>query len=337
MIDRREFVAGLAATASVAAIGLRGSPSAAEAPPEITTLRLYRPPTTLPGVCAAPQVIAEELLKAEGFTDVRYAVSSRVSAGRALAVGDVDLVMRFVGNFITQVDAGDPIVMLTGIHVGCYELFASDQIRSVRDLKGKTIGVTEPGSGSHLFLLSLLSYVGLDPNKDVTLVTKPQPEAMNLFAAGKLDAYQAFSEEVQELRTRKIGHVIMNSTTERPWSLYFCCGLAGNREFVRKYPIATKRAMRAILKASTMCALEPERVARFMVDRGFVTAPYEIALDTLKSLPYTKWRDYDPQDTVRFYAVRLREVGMIKSTPQKILAQGSDWRFINELKKELKG
>ena len=57
----------------------------------------------------------------------------------------------------------------------------------------------------------------------------------------------------------------------------------------------------------------------------------------MKELPYHKWRDYAPEDTVLFYALRLHEAGMIKSSPQKILAQGGDWRFHNELKKELKG
>jgi NitT/TauT family transport system substrate-binding protein len=57
----------------------------------------------------------------------------------------------------------------------------------------------------------------------------------------------------------------------------------------------------------------------------------------LKEIPYNKWRDYNQEDTVRFYALRLQEVGMVKSSPQKIIAQGTDWRFLNELKKELKG
>ena len=56
-----------------------------------------------------------------------------------------------------------------------------------------------------------------------------------------------------------------------------------------------------------------------------------------EGIPYGKWRQYDPEDTVRFYALRLREAGVIKSSPQKIIAQGTDWRFLNELKKELKG
>jgi len=56
----------------------------------------------------------------------------------------------------------------------------------------------------------------------------------------------------------------------------------------------------------------------------------------LKSLPYDRWRQVDPTDTVRFYAIRLHEVGMIKSTPETLIAQGTDWRFLNQLKKELK-
>ena len=264
MIHRREFITGLGATATSAAIGLNSSAGAAEPPPETITLRLQRPVKTLPGMCVAPQLVADDLLKLEGFTDVRYVATDTPQRAAGLAGGEIDLSMGFVGGWIKQVDAGDPIVMLTGVHVGCYELFAAERIRTIGDLRGKTIGVTELGSSRHLFLVSVLSYVGLNPNKDVTFVTKPQAESVKLFAEGKLDAYQAFSEEVQELRKRKIGHVIMSSTEERPWSQYFCCMLAGNREFVRARPVATKRAVRAILKASSVCALEagPRRALR---------------------------------------------------------------------------
>jgi len=105
---------------------------------------------------------------------------------------------------------------------------------------------------------------------------------------------------------------------------------------VQRNPAATKRAVRAILKATDVCALEPARAARTMVDRGFTKA-YDYALATMREIPYNRWREYDPEDTVRFYALRLREVGMLKNNPKKILADGTDWRFLNELKKELKG
>ena len=137
------------------------------------------------------------------------------------------------------------------------------------------------------------------------------------------------------MRAKKNGHVVVNSNVDRPWSTYFCCMVAGNREFVRKHPVATKRAVRAILKATNVCAAEPDRVARFLVDKGYAKRQ-DYALQALKDIPYNRWREYDPEDTIRFYALRLHEAGMIKSSPQKILAQGTDFRFLNELKKELK-
>jgi len=112
--------------------------------------------------------------------------------------------------------------------------------------------------------------------------------------------------------------------------------VSGNLEFVSKHPVATKRALRAILKAADLCAREPERAAQFLVEKEYAKR-YDYALEVMKDLPYSQWREYDPEDTLRFYALRLHEVGMIKSSPQKILAQGTDWRFFNELKKELKG
>jgi NitT/TauT family transport system substrate-binding protein len=129
--------------------------------------------------------------------------------------------------------------------------------------------------------------------------------------------------------------VAVNTSVDRPWSQYFCCVLAGNREFVRKYPVATKAVLRAILKATDLCATEPTRVARQIVEGGF-TPRYDYALQTFTEVPYDKWREYDAEDTIRFYALRLHEAGFIKSTPQKIIAEGTDWRFLDELKRELK-
>jgi NitT/TauT family transport system substrate-binding protein len=139
----------------------------------------------------------------------------------------------------------------------------------------------------------------------------------------------------QDLRARHIGQVVLNSAMDRPWSQYFCCMLAGNRDWVQKHPVATKRVLRAVLKAADLCVSDPPRVAQRLVDGGF-TPRYDYALQTLSELPYDKWREYDSEDTIRFYALRLHEAGMVKSSPQRIIADGTDWRFLNEVKRELK-
>jgi NitT/TauT family transport system substrate-binding protein len=80
---------------------------------------------------------------------------------------------------------------------------------------------------------------------------------------------------------------------------------------------------------------QPERVAQRLVEGGF-TARYDFALESIKAIPYAKWRDYNAEDTIRFYALRLHEAGLIKSTPNKLIAQATDLRFFNELRRELK-
>jgi NitT/TauT family transport system substrate-binding protein len=237
---------------------------------------------------------------------------------------------------ILRVEAGDPIVMLAGEHVGCFELLANESVRSIRDLKDRTVAVPDLDPSPYAFLASMVAYIGLDPRKDIRWVKHPAREAMRLLADGKIDAYLGFPTDPQEFRARKIGRVVINSAVDRPWSQYFCCLLVGNREFVRQHPVATKRALRAILKSVDVCALEPERVARVIVSKG-LARNYDYALQAIKGLPYGQWREFSPEDTVRFYALRLHEAGLIKSNPQRVLAQATDWRFLNELKKELKG
>jgi len=293
-----------------------------------------RIPTT-PGICVVPQYAAEPFLRAEGFTAVEYADYREISPSAHVPAGEADIALDAIGPVVTQIDEGQPIVMLAGIHLGCYELFVGEGVRSVRDLRGKRIPVNGFGGPQHVFLSAMLAYLGIDPRKDIDWVDIPFPDGMQLFIDGKADAYLGFPPEPQELRARRIGRVLINTSTDKPWSQYYCCVLVAHRDYLRRYPVATKRALRAFLRAADLCAQEPERTALQIVERGFV-ANYEYAIDTLQHLRYDAWRTYDPMSTLRFYAVRLHELGMIKSTPDKIVANGTDWRFLNELKKELK-
>jgi len=331
--SRREFVSGLTLAATAGLVGVPSAQVAAEPPLETTKITMVR----LKGICQSPQYVAVDLLRAEGFTEVRY-VEKQGTEGieQALASGEADLNGHYAAPLIVRLEAGDPIVILAGEHAGCFELFGTDRVRTIRDLKGKTVAVPALDSSRHMFVSMMAAYVGLDPRKDINFVPYSGAESVGLLGEGKIDAYLGFPPEPQALRAQKIGHVVVNSGLDRPWSQYFCCMMAGNRRFVEKNPVAAKRAIRAILKSADLCADDPARAARFMVDKGF-TDNYEYALQAVKSLPYGKWRQFDAEDTIRFYALRLKEIGLIKSSPQKILAKGTDWRFLNELRKELKG
>ena len=328
--NRRQF---LESTSVLGAASLLGYSQLASAePPEVKKIRIAHDIA----VCIAPQYLAKEFLHLEGFTHVEWIKLTTSNALASVSSGAADMTMEATPTMVYSIDRGATFVILGGIHAGCYELFAHEGVNSVRDLKGKRVSVYDTLGGSDQVLLSsMLAYVGIDPRSVTWVPDDKSGSAMQRFIDHKVDAFMGFAPQPQELRARKIGRVILNTTEDRPWSQYFCCAVAANREFVARYPVATKRALRAYLKAADVCAREPERVARYLVDKGFEPR-YEIGLEVIKSLPYARWREVNPEDTLLFHALRLHEVGMIKTSPNRLIAKGTDWRFLNELKRELK-
>jgi NitT/TauT family transport system substrate-binding protein len=331
-MSRRRFLQQSSALGAASLLGFSNE-SQAEPPPEITKMRLVH----VPVVCLAPQYLAEELLRLEGFSQVEYvSASANVDPDVTLAAGEADFSMDSATRLLPALDQGRALVVLAGVHGGCFELFGNERVRTIRDLKGKRVGIIGRSTAEYIYLVSILSYVGMDPHKDVNWVeTGTFDGPMQLFIDGKADAFLGFPPQPQRVRAKNVGHVILNTGQDKPWSQHFCCMIVGNREFVRKHPVATKRVVRAILKAADICAREPERAARYMVTKGY-EADYGVALEVVKEVSYNAWRTYNPEDTLRFHALRLHEVGMIKLTPQKIIEQGTDWRFLIELKKEMK-
>jgi len=330
--DRRTFLRSTTLAGTAGLVGLRPHRALAEPPPETKRVRL----TNRPSLCEAPNYVAEELLRGEGFTEIQYVKRAYGAAEDSIGSGDVDITMLFGPPMILRIDAGEPVVFLAGVHSGCVEVFANERVRTFLDLKGKAFAITALRDSSHSLVATMVAHVGLRPERDIVWAIQPAADWPRLLTEGKIDAFLAAPPQAQATRAKKIGHVILNTLTDRPWSQYFCCLVVANKEFVRRYPIATKRAMRAILKASDLCALQPEQVAKFLVDKGYVERS-DYAVQSMKEVAYGKWREYNPTDTVRFYALRLHEAGLIKSSPQRIIAEGTDWRFLDELKKELRG
>jgi NitT/TauT family transport system substrate-binding protein len=331
-VTRRRFL-GNASALSAASLLALPCPASAEALPETTRVRLVKSPA----ICLAPEYLAEDLLRLEGFSEVEYVELGQSIPQELLITNKADITVVVPPAVLPDLDAGKPLVVLAGLHGGCYELFANERVRAIRDLKGKRVAISAAlGGTDYYFIAAMVAYVGMDPRKDIEWVRVDSLDGIvQSLIEGKADAVLAFPPQPQYLRARKIGRVIVNTAQDRPWDQYFCCMIGSSKEFVSRNPVATKRAMRAILKATDLCAREPERAARYIVAKGYEPS-YDVALEVLKSLSYTRWRTYDPEDSLRFYGLRLHEAGLIKSPPQKLIAQGTDWRFLNELRRELK-
>ena len=328
--DRRRF---LECASLIGAAGLLGLPKSAvaEAPPEVKTIRLRK--STV--ICFAPLYVLKAFLRAEGFENVQYPEVKIGTSIAATQTGDIDFDVNFAGAIVHAMDSGSKITVVGGMHPGCYELFARTPINTISDLKGKRIGIHRLNSGMHLYVSIMASYVGLDPQRDIDWIATEDRRALDLFAAGETDAFLGFPPEPQELRDQGVDRVIVNTMVDKPWSQYFCCMIYGNQDVIRAHPIATKRFLRALYKASDFCTANPEVAARQLVDSGFAKR-YDYALETIRDVQYKRWREYDAEDTLRFYALRLHEAGFIKTTPNRIITEGADWRFSEELQQELK-
>ena len=292
---------GAAGLAGVGASGLGGlgKSLAAEPPPEVTTIRFEKDGAT----CLAPQVF-QELLRAEGFTDIRYVDATEAHLRRADAAksdvvsdmithGEVDFGRQFAPSLIMGMNAGAPLTVLSGLHLGCFEIFGKKEIRTLGDLKGRAVGTSNYDYAGEKPLLSIMaSLVGLDPATDFHWVTDPSLQPMDLFVKARSMPSSPVRPICRKFAPRNIGHVIVSSIADRPWSQYYCCMLATRTEFARNYPVATKRVLRAILKAVDLCVSEPQRAAQLLVDRGDATR-YDYALQALSEIRYNVWRDFD--------------------------------------------
>jgi NitT/TauT family transport system substrate-binding protein len=329
-VSRRNFLRASAFLGAASLLGISGKASAA---PELETRTITL--IEVPALCVVPQYLASQFLRDEGFEEVRFIRLGENYVADQLATGKADIVMDAAGAFLRHVDMGLPIVALAGIHLGCYELFAGRHVRAIRDLKDKTIPVSAMHSAEHVFLSSMLAYVGIDPRKDIKWIVRPSTESMRLLAEHKVDAYLAFPPEPQMLHDRNVGRVLVRTAVDRPWCDYYCCILTGNSDFVRRYPEATRRALRAFLKAADLCVEQPTHVADTVVELGFATNR-DYVLKTLKEVRFNAWRTHDLADSLRFHGLRLREAGMLRSNPESLIERAVEQKYLIELKKALK-
>jgi len=184
-------------------------------------------------------------------------------------------------------DAGAPITLSGGVHPGCFELFANENIRSITDLKGKSVGVRAWVS-QHSFL-AVSQLCRLDPPR--TSMDTRQRQTIGALRRRKDRCVPGFSRS-----RRNCGPADRScdrhSTLDRPWSQYFCCMLAGNADSSATIRPRPSVVLRAILKRLTSASrTQASRATGF----GWgVTASYEYALQTMKEVPY-QVREYDPR------------------------------------------
>jgi NitT/TauT family transport system substrate-binding protein len=322
--------AGVSACAPIATAPTATAVPASLPPPETATLRLpvnYSP-------CDPYFWLADDLLREEGFTDVQ-----RAKPGSTLIEGTVDVSVLYANAAVAFIDAGQPVVVVGGGHPGCLEMWARTGINGLRDLRGKRVVVESRTATDILytFWVSLLTSVGVDPS-EVNWIEDPN-YTNAYFIDGKVDAIIVSGTGGSFLRANPAnpGRVILDQGADKPWSQYYCCLIVANRDWAQRNPVATKRLTRAIERAADLVAKDVAFAARAAIDRKLFppVITYEILFDFLKMMSFS-WREYDPEETLRFYSLRLADGKLIKKTPQQIITDGADLAYFKQLRKELK-
>jgi NitT/TauT family transport system substrate-binding protein len=317
------------------------SPGATLPPPETTTVRFVNP-----SACDPPAALAKAFLLEEGFTDIQYVRSVPATTTEWLTKGVADFSSGYGNLIASAVDVGLPYLALAGVHPGCLELFAAPGITSIRDLRGKTIAVNTKSASDlfYGFFSILLAYIGLDPATDVNFIEigPDIPALRDAFIDGRSAAFIASAANGPQLHRnpKNPGTVILDTTMDKPWSQYYCCQLVANRDWAQRYPVATKRVTRAVCRAADLVAKDRKAAAHQYVAGGFFsTTPAatdeDIVNDVIRDLSYA-WRELDPEETLRFFALRLADAKLVKLTPQELITRGSDFAYMRQLRTELK-
>lgn len=276
--------------------------------------------------------MGDDLLREEGFTQIE-----RAKPDGTIVNGGQDLEVVFAPALPAWVDEGRPVVVLAGTHVGCVQTWATPEITSLRDLRGKRVPVAAKGLNVFFnWWVSMLTSVGLDPG-EVNFVLGPYDDT--IFTDRKVDAIlvSTWGGPLLARNAKNPGRKLVDTSFDKPWSQHFCCLLVANREWARRYPVAAKRATRAILRAQDLAAKDTASAMRLAIDKKLFPArvTLDVLLEFMKDMPMN-WRDYDPEDTVRYYALRLADAKLLKTSPQQVVADGTDVAYFKQLRKELR-
>src|SRR5690348_14746147 len=203
--------------------------------------------------CEAPIFTAVEkgFFKEEGL-EVELVRCQWATYKDALALGRFDVTHHLVMYFLKPIEQGLDVKFTAGIHRGCLRLQAptNGKIQSVRDLKGKRIGVPGMGTPPFIFANRVLGANGIDPAKDIQWLVFPAGELGLALDKGEVDAV-ADSEPIGTLLTAdgKVRNVA-DQAQDAPYNNEYCCAVLANGKFLAKNPKATAAATRALLKAA---------------------------------------------------------------------------------------
>jgi NitT/TauT family transport system substrate-binding protein len=220
---------------------------------------------------------------------------------------------------------GKSIVVLSSTNDKGRALMAKPELKSVADLKGKTVAVTY-GSIEHMSLLAELVKAGLDPKRDVKILNMPAYDQPIAYNSGSIDAFMAF-EPWAQFGLKKFGAKLLTYPYDNPLGT-IDSGIESTEEFVAKYPAMTKAVIKAHVQAVQWYRQNPEEIIKSGVER------YKVPEEVMRAAMDNVALSYDIKvDNLKALAKFLKELGYIDREPE--WEKFVNTRFLEEARKEL--
>src|SRR3989442_4876989 len=273
--------------------------------------------------CEAPIFMAVEkgFFKEEGL-DPSLVKCEWANYKDVLALGGFDVTHHLVMYFLKPIEQGLDVKFTGGIHRGCLRVqaTANGNIRTVKDLKGKRIGVPGMGTPPFIFANRVLGANGIDPSKEITWLVYPAGELGLAIDKGEVDAV-ADSEPIGSLLIAQ-GKVrnIADQAADFPYRDEYCCAVLVNGKFLARNPKASAAATRALLKAAKWVETNPAAAAKLSVEGKYLASTTDqntFAISHLRYIPSVS----GAQTAVKLAAVEMKKAGMLSpSTDVEALA-----------------
>lgn len=238
-------------------------------------------------------LVAKEkgLWEKEGLTVELQQVDDNAVSKQLLSSSKVDGIMGWTPETIQVLaDSGVPmkVVFATDVSDGADGIIATEGIKTLQDLKGKTVSF-ESGSPSHLLLSYLLDKAGM-AQTDIKAVNQTASDAGAAFVAGKVDAAVTWEPWLSKAGERKGGHIVV-STKDLP----ILPALPAFREdVIKNRPQDVKAFMRGVFAAMEYVKQNPDE-SYDIIAKGYNLKKQEV----VEQIPTFHWMSYD--DNVKYF------------------------------------
>lgn len=239
--------------------------------------------------CEAPLFSAYEngFFKDEGL-DVEFVKCEWSKYKDVLALGGFDITHHLIMMFLKPLEQGLDVKMTAGVHTGCLRVQTgvNSEIKTVKDLKGKRIGVPGMGTPPFIFANRVMGDQGMDPGKDVEWRVYPAGELGLALEKGEVDAI-ADSEPIGTMLIAE-GKVknVADQAKDAPYKDEYCCAVIANGKWARANPELTAKATRAILKGAKWVQENPRAAAILSVEKKYIASNPELNTTAIGNLNY---------------------------------------------------